>query len=287
MVVRGLLVLIAIVGAVTLLGALAVKPPAVPSQGCDYGPLQALAVQGVHHNLDLVQTNAAREQLTVDDVVVATDRIAVAYHATGVDSTFALDPRSGTEPPTLIHLVVDGQTLAPIDGSTGGEQGMPTMWGEFVGRWNGGTPHHIHISVERIEGDLQAKWEVDADLVVQGDDHRVVRDLGSTNGRDLVIDDVVIGTDRIAVVYHASGIKAVHTFDNSIFAREGATLMTMTADGKSLIRYEDSDSCMAGSSAVRGAMVFRWQGGPVHHLQIWITSIVGDDHATWTTVFDF
>lgn len=141
--------------------------------------------------------------------------------------------------------------------------------------------------MERIEGDLQAKWAVDADLVVQGDDHRVVRDLGSTNGRDLVIDDVVIGTDRIAVVYHASGIKAVHTYDNPAFAREGATLVTMSADGKSLIRYEDSDSCTTGSSAVRGAMVFRWQGGPVHHLQIWISSILGDGHATWTTIFDF
>jgi hypothetical protein len=122
---------------------------------------------------------------------------------------------------------------------------------------------------------------------VQGEHQHAYRDLGSTNVRHLVIDDVVVGTDRIGVLYHATGIKAVHAGGNPIFMQEGATLMTATSDGESLIRYEDSDVCQVGTSTVRGEMVFAWRGGRVHRLQISVFSIAGDDHTTWATTFDF
>ncbi len=125
---------------------------------------------------------------------------------------------------------------------------------------------------------------------VQGIHHRVARDLGPIDGRDLVIDDVVVGTDLIDVRYHATGtqmIKFQQINDNPVFAREGPTLTRAIADGKSLLRYEGNEQSELGSSAVRGNMVFRWQGEAVHHLQISIVRIMGDEHATWTTSFDF
>lgn len=157
------------------LGALAVllTAPSIgqyvaQSQGSNTSPLDQLHVQGIHHRLGFVAVNAVGKQLTIDDVVVSTDRIAVHYHAAGVQgisfSQVAQDPRYRTESPTLIRVTVDGQRLAPLDAWTQGEQGSTTREGEFIVRWGGGMPKHIHISVERIEGDLQATWEVDADL---------------------------------------------------------------------------------------------------------------------------
>lgn len=127
-------------------------------------------------------------------------------------------------------------------------------------------------------------------LGVQGQHYRLARDLGRNAGRDLVIDDVVVGTDRIAVRYHATGIQPVgfeNIKDNPIFAAEGPTLITAMADGKLLIRVDSSTSGEQGSSSVRGEIVFRWQGGPVHHLGITFSRIMGDELAAWTTTVDF
>jgi hypothetical protein len=135
--------------------------------GMDPGAVMDAEVQGVHHHLSVLLTNAAGKQLAIDDVVVGTDRITVLFHATGVKSIpfsqLAQDPLYQTEPPTLIQVLVDGASLVPIDAQTEGEQGG-TRWGYIVVGWAGGTPHHVHISVERIEGDLQAKWVADSDL---------------------------------------------------------------------------------------------------------------------------
>lgn len=127
-------------------------------------------------------------------------------------------------------------------------------------------------------------------LGLQGEHHRVGRDLGHVDGRDLVVDDVVVGVDRIAIRYHATGIQPVefaHINDNPVFAKEGATLITARADGQQLIPFEGSTSGERGSSDITGEMVFRWKGGPVHHLEISISRIMGDEHAAWSTAFDF
>jgi len=169
------LVSIGAVALAILIAALGIRQLAAQSQGStptsqigpDPGAVRDATVPGAHHNLSLASTNAAGKQLTIDDVVVGTDRITVLFHATGVKSIpfsqLTQDPLYQTEPPTLIQVVVDGAALVPIDAQTEGEQGG-TRWGYIVVRWAGGTPHHIHISVERIEGDLQAKWVVDSDL---------------------------------------------------------------------------------------------------------------------------
>ncbi len=127
-------------------------------------------------------------------------------------------------------------------------------------------------------------------LGAQGEHHAVGRDLGLIDGRDLVIDDIVVGTDRIAVRYHATGIQMIQFQDlgnDPVIAQEGPTLITAIADGQSLSRIEGSDSTRGGNNAVSGEIVFRWQGGAVHHLQVSIVRIMGDVHATWTSNFDF
>jgi hypothetical protein len=125
---------------------------------------------------------------------------------------------------------------------------------------------------------------------VQGAHHRVDRDLGSIDGRDLVIVDVVVGTDRVAVRYHASGIQPVqfeHINDNPLFAREGPTLITAEADGRSLNRYEGTESSEVGNSAIQGEIVFLWQGAQLHRLNLSFVRLMGDEHARWTATFDF
>jgi hypothetical protein len=127
-------------------------------------------------------------------------------------------------------------------------------------------------------------------LGVQGEHHPFGRDLGLIDGRDLVIDDIIVGTDRIAVRYHATGIQMIQFGDlgnDPLIAQEGPTLIIAIADGQSLSRYEGSDSTQGGSHAVSGEMVFRWSGGAFHHLVISILRIMGDVHAAWTTSFDF
>lgn len=161
-------VAITVGGLAVLLTALVIGQHVAQSQLPNTSPIEQLGVQGVHHRLGVVTVNAAGKQLTIDDVVVGIDRIAVRYHATGVKgisfSQLAQDPRYRTESPTLIRVTVDGKRLTPLDAWTQGEQGGTTREGQFIVRWAGGVPHHIHISVERIEGDLEANWEVDTDL---------------------------------------------------------------------------------------------------------------------------
>jgi hypothetical protein len=125
-------------------------------------------------------------------------------------------------------------------------------------------------------------------LGVQGDHHHVDRDLGLVEGRDLIVDDVVVGTDRIAIRYHATGIHPVQFGgDSPACVQNGPTLIIATADGKALTPFEGSDQNENGSSAVLGEMVFRWQGGKLHHLKLSIARIMCDEHAHWTTSFDF
>jgi hypothetical protein len=128
-------------------------------------------IQGIHHHLGLVKANANGRQLTVDSIVVSTDRITLLYHATGITSIdfsqISQNPLYRTEPPTLIVISVAGLALRPMDGATEGPQEGPqggTRWGYFVAAWTGAPPHHIHVSIKRIEGDLLAQWEVDTDL---------------------------------------------------------------------------------------------------------------------------
>lgn len=127
-------------------------------------------------------------------------------------------------------------------------------------------------------------------LGVQGEHHRGERDLGSVAGRTLVLNDVVIGIDRIAVRFHATGIQAIQfgqIKDNPLYAKDEPTLIIATADGKRLIPFSSSVSKESGTTkTVRGEMVFRWQGGPVHHLLISISRIMGDLQAVWTTSLD-
>ncbi len=104
----------------------------------------------------------------------------------------------------------------------------------------------------------------------------------------MIIDDVVVGIDRIAIRYHATDITPTQFGgDSPVCVREGPTLIKASADGKSLVPYEGSDQNEAGSSAVRGEMVFRWAGGNVRHLKLSIARIMCDEHARWTTTFDF
>ena len=125
-------------------------------------------VQGTHHVLRLSSTNPSKKLFVIDEVVVGADKIAVRYHAAGISGIAFEDvtknPLYRTESPTLIRVVVDGKLLVPVDAHTEGSRGGSTRNGEFVVAWKGGVPHHIHVSVVRIEGDTNAAWELDSAL---------------------------------------------------------------------------------------------------------------------------
>ncbi len=144
-----------------------VSTPPVAQFAADPSGVREATIKGVHHHLSLVTANATGRQLTIDSVVVSTDRITLLYHATGIKcidfSQISQIPLYRTEPPTLIVISVDGHALRPMDGATEGPHGG-TRWGYFVVAWTGTSPNHIHVSIKRIEGDLLAKWEVDTDL---------------------------------------------------------------------------------------------------------------------------
>ena len=125
---------------------------------------------------------------------------------------------------------------------------------------------------------------------IQGQHHQLGRDLGQTQGRDLVIDDVVVSTARIAVRYHATGVQSVpfeHINDNPLNAMQGPTLITVVADGKPLLPIEGTQSGERGGASVRGEHVFAWSGGSPKRLVISILRVMGDDRASWNTEVRF
>lgn len=134
-----------------------------------------------------------------------------------------------------------------------------------------------------------------AKQAVQGEHHPVHRDLGMTpDGRDLVIDDVIIGVDRIAILYHATGIQSTMprgeqspTFINPAFGLEGPTLIRATADGNTLQQMDGSQGGQSGMATMTGNAVYRLDRPVIHHLDISIVRILGDEKATWTTAIDF
>ncbi len=133
-----------------------------------------------------------------------------------------------------------------------------------------------------------------AKQAVQGVHHPVHQDLGMTpDGRDLVIDDVIFGADRIAIVYHATGIQSAMPRGVQsptalpAFGLAGPTLIKVTADGNVLPPMDGHERSQGDMSAMNGEMVFRLERAAPHHLDVSIVRIFGDEKATWTTSFDF
>jgi len=159
---------VAVGGGVVLTATLVLLAESLGNSPSVTSPAAVPTGQAAPHRWGLVMSNPGGRQLIIDNIVVGADRNTLYYHVFGLKgisaSQVGIDPRYQTESPTLIRVVVDGKPLAPLDAWTQGVEGSTTRQGEFIVRWTGGTPHHIHISVERIEGDLQAHWTIDADL---------------------------------------------------------------------------------------------------------------------------
>jgi hypothetical protein len=125
-------------------------------------------LQGTHHRINQQLVNAAGKVFIIDDIVVGKDKIAIRYHATGIAwIPFEELGQSGlytTEPPTLIKVTTDGVKLLPADAHIGGENGSSTLHGEHVAVFTGSAPHHLQISVVRLQGDVDAVFATEVDL---------------------------------------------------------------------------------------------------------------------------
>ena len=129
---------------------------------------ERFGLQGNHHRIGLELVNGAGKHFVIDDIVVGTDRIAIRYHATGISPVPPEERLQNalykTEPPTLIKVTADGVDLRPFGATVGGQRGASSIHGEYVARFSGVPPHHLHIAVLRLEGDLGATFNTDVDL---------------------------------------------------------------------------------------------------------------------------
>ena len=126
-------------------------------------------LQGTHHRVGMQLINAAGRVFIIDDIVVAKDRIAIRYHAIGVSpiphqDAMTLNPLYKTEPLTMIKVTADGVVLLPYEATIGSDRDPAKLRGEHVSVFSGTAPHHLQISVVRIEGDLDAVFATEADI---------------------------------------------------------------------------------------------------------------------------
>jgi len=110
--------------------------------------------------------NARGQHFTIDGLSVTGDKLDLRYHVSG------LPPRNPGQPPPLqcrnqpldlINVASDGNVYVPYDSSVGGQQGIPTIQGEFIWRFTGKPPHQLVISVVQLMCDTSASWTIDVD----------------------------------------------------------------------------------------------------------------------------
>jgi hypothetical protein len=110
--------------------------------------------------------NASGQHFTIDGLTVTADKLDLRYHVSGLslrNPSEGPPPQCRNQPPDLINVASDGNDYVPYDSSVGGQQGNPTIQGEFIWRFTGKPPHHLVISVVRLECDTNASWTIHVD----------------------------------------------------------------------------------------------------------------------------
>ena len=128
------------------------------------------AVEQVTYRLNsasgLDSVNARGQHFTIDRLSVIGDKLDLRYDVSG------LPPRNPGQPPPLqcrnqpldlINVASDGNVYVPSDSSVGGQQGIPTIQGEFIWRFTGKPPHQLVISVVQLMCDTSASWTIHVD----------------------------------------------------------------------------------------------------------------------------
>jgi hypothetical protein len=128
------------------------------------------AAAQIRYRLDsasgLDAVNASGQHFTIDGLSVTGDKLDLRYHVSGTatrDASEGPPLQCGNQPPELINVASDGNVYVPYDARVGGQQGIPTIQGEFVWRFTGKPPHHIVISVVRLLCDSNASWTIHID----------------------------------------------------------------------------------------------------------------------------
>jgi len=118
---------------------------------------------------------------------------------------------------------------------------------------------------------------------------KVARTIRSQTGKGLVIQDVVIGVNRLTIHYKATGISPID-FSNinadPTLAAQGPTLLRVAVDGRMLRTIEGTTSGETQSSTILGEEVLQWSGGVPHHFSVVVARIMGDRQAAFATDFD-
>jgi hypothetical protein len=110
--------------------------------------------------------NASGQHFTIDGLSVTGDKLDLRYHVSGLAPRHPGEgppPQCRNQPPELINVASDGNIYLPYDSSMGGQQGIPTVQGEFVWRFTGKPPHHLVISVVQLMCDTKASWTFHVD----------------------------------------------------------------------------------------------------------------------------
>jgi hypothetical protein len=110
--------------------------------------------------------NARGQHFTIDGLSVTGDKLDLRYHVSGMatrDAGEGPPQQCRNQPPELINVASDGNVYVPYDASVGGQAGIPSIQGEFIWRFTGKPPHHLVISVVRLECDTNASWTFHVD----------------------------------------------------------------------------------------------------------------------------
>ena len=129
-------------------------------------PAAAQITYRLHSASGLDAVNARGQHFTIDGLSVTGDKLDLRYRASGMAPRNAGEGpplQCRNQPPELINVASDGNVYVPYDSSVGGQQGVPTIQGEFVWRFTGKLPHHLVISVVRLMCDTNASWTMHVD----------------------------------------------------------------------------------------------------------------------------
>ena len=110
--------------------------------------------------------NARGQHFTIDGLSVTGDKLDLRYHVSGLPLRNPGQPpplQCRNQPPDLINVASDGNVYVPYDSSVGGQQGIPTIQGEFIWRFTGKPPHQLVISVVQMMCDTSASWTIHVD----------------------------------------------------------------------------------------------------------------------------
>lgn len=124
---------------------------------------------------------------------------------------------------------------------------------------------------------------------ISGNAHQAMRVVRNQSGLSLAIDDVIVGSDRITVLYKVTGVSPIDFSQinaNPVFAREGPTLLTITVDGVVLRPLGGTTGGETQSSTISGEESLHWTGGRPRHFHIVVGRIMGDTRANFVADFD-